>query len=88
MTITMRERAETATREILDTLKNGPMEAHGKEIADAIEIAITKALLDERARCADVAARCCGPEADKAHQIREEVNRVNAALIANLESMR
>jgi len=84
----LRQRAEASAREILDLLKDKHPDAHTQEVADAVEIAITKALLEERSRCAYVAAQCCGPEADKAHKIREEVNRVNNALIANLQSMR
>ena len=31
---------------------------------------------------------CCGPEADLAHKIAEEMNLANKALIANLTAMR
>ena len=31
---------------------------------------------------------CCGPEADLAHKIEEEVERKKIALIANLKAMR
>ena len=36
----------------------------------------------------EATARCCGPEADLAHKIAEEVERKNRALIANLSAMR
>ena len=31
---------------------------------------------------------CCGPDADKAHKIAEEVKRANVALTANLMALR
>ena len=31
---------------------------------------------------------CCGPEADMAHKITEEVRRANVALTANLSALR
>lgn len=31
---------------------------------------------------------CCGPEADMAHKISEEVKRANVALTANLSALR
>ena len=88
MTATLRERAEGTAKEVMSIVRDKHPELHSKEVADAIEIAITKALLEERSRCASVAAQCCSPDNDKAHQIREEVNRVNSVLIANLEAMR
>lgn len=33
-------------------------------------------------------SNCCGPEADMAHKISEEVRRANVALIANLSALR
>jgi hypothetical protein len=34
------------------------------------------------------ALNCCGPEADLAHQIREEMNRKKELLISNLRALR
>jgi len=86
MAKSLRDRAETATREVQEIL--GGDTAHPKEIANAIERAITMALLEERKRCADVASQCYGEDKDKAHKVAEEVNRVNTALIANLSALR
>lgn len=36
----------------------------------------------------DVVVSCCGPEADMAHKINEEVERARIALVANLMGMR
>jgi len=83
----LRERAEETTREVQDAL-GVSTDTHPKEIADAVERAIIKALLEERKRCAEVAFKCCIEDQDKAHQVSEEIKRVNTVLVANLLSMR
>lgn len=83
----LRERAEETTKKVQDALGLSD-ENHSKEIADAVEQAIINALLEERKRCADVAFKCCIEDQDKAHQVAEEIKRVNTALVTNLSSMR
>jgi len=83
----LRERAEETTKEVQDAL-GVSADTHPKEIADAIERAIINALLEERRRCADIAFKCCIEDQDKAHQVSEEIKRVNTALVVNLSSMR
>ncbi len=87
MTKSLRERAEEATREVQKVL-GVSAEDHPKEVADAIEQTIIKALLEERHRCADLAFQCCEEDKDKAHKVAEEIRRVNTALMANLSSLR
>ncbi len=87
MTKSLRERAESATQKVHSILGVSP-DDHSKEVADAIEQTIINALLEERHRCADVAFKCCGGDKDKAHQISEEIRRVNTALMANLSALR
>ena len=87
MTKSLRERAEGAADEVFRIL-GIEEDDHPKEVADAIEETIIKALLEERHRCADVAIQCCPEDKDKAHKISDEIRRVNKALIANLKSMR
>ena len=82
----LKERAEAAGKEIQEIL-GVSADTQSKEITDAVENAITKALLVERSRCADVALKCI-PDHDKANLVSEEIKRVNTALIANLSSMR
>ena len=83
----LRGRAEAATKEVREIL-GGTADSHPKEIAEAIERAITNALLEERRRCADVASKCCEGDPKQGDRIAEEINRINTALIANLSSMR
>ncbi len=87
MTRSLRERAEDATKEVQDIL-GVSADAHPKEIADALERTIINVILEERRRCADVASKCLKDDQHKADIIAEEINRTNAALMANLSSMR
>ena len=87
MAASLRERADAATKEVQDIL-GVSADSHPKEIADALERTIINALLEERQRCADVALKCCGDDRKKGQTIVEEINRANAALVANLSAMR
>ena len=87
MATSLRERADAATKEVQDIL-GVSADTQPKEIADAIERAITNALLEERKRCTDVAFKCCGDDREKGQTIAEEINRINTALVANLSAMR
>ncbi len=87
MTKNLREHAEAATKEVQDIL-GVSADTHPKEIAEALERAIINALLEERRRCADVALKYCGDDRATGQTIAEEINRTNAALVANLASMR
>lgn len=87
MAKTLRERAEKTAHEVQDILGVDP-DKRPKEVTDAIETAIIRALVKERQRCADVAFNCCPEDEDKAHKIAREVGQVKSVLIANLSSMR
>ncbi len=87
MTRSLRERAEAATKEVQELL-GVSADTHPKETADALERTIINALLEERRRCANVALKCCGDDRETGQTIAEEINRTNAALMANLSSMR
>ncbi len=86
MAKSLRERAETAAKEVQDILGVSE-DSHPKEIADAIEHTITNALVEERNRCAEVALNFVD-DRDKANLVSDEIKRINTALIANLSSMR
>ena len=87
MTTSLRERAEAATKEVQELL-GVSADTHPKEIADAVERTIIKALLEERRRCAEVASKCFKDDRQKADKVAEEINRINTALVANLSAMR
>lgn len=83
----LRERAEATAAEVLDILGLSK-DDHPKEVADAIEHAIIRALIEERERCADVARDCCAEDSVKAERVAEKVRAVKSVLITNLDSMR
>lgn len=87
MSKNLRERAEETAQDVLNILGTSD-DNHPKEVADAIENAIIKALVGERERCADVAMVCCSDDNDKAKRVADEIRRVRSVLITNLESMR
>ncbi len=87
MAQTLRERAEKTAAEVHDILGVSPDE-RPKEVADAIEMAIIRVLIEERQRCAEIAFRCCSEDKDKAHKVAKEVGQVKSVLISNLSSMR
>ena len=86
MATSLRERADAATKEVQDIL-GVSADTQPKEITDAIERAITNALLEERKRCTDVASKCCGDDREKGQTIADEINRINTPLMANLAAM-
>lgn len=63
-------------------------EAEREAIMKIIEKSIRKTIDEAAAEHREAIALCCGPDADMAHKIAEEVERRNRALIANLSAMR
>ena len=87
MTKNLRERAEATAQEVREILGISPTD-HPKEIADAIEHAIIRALVAERHRCADMALEGYTETNAKAELVAEEIRQVRSVLITNLSSMR
>ena len=62
------------------------------EERDEIKKIVRQALLDTSSKTQEqykeVAVICCGPEADLAHKIQEQMDKTRDMLIANLKSMR
>ena len=58
------------------------------EISKIIESALINAVNQSTKNCTEAAVICCGPEADLAHKIAEEVDRAQHVLITNLMAMR
>ncbi|TCS64105.1 hypothetical protein [Varunaivibrio sulfuroxidans] len=84
----LRERAELTAQDIQKILGISA-EDHPKEIADAIEVCVVKALLEERERCAMIAFdHVCPEDRDKAHKLSDEIKKVKNALMTNLSSLR
>jgi hypothetical protein len=81
--------AEKAARKIDEALAD--YDLSDQEKAEILKI-IGKSLMQTVEETTDTHNQamviCCGPEADLAHKIAEEVERKKIALIANLKAMR
>jgi len=87
MSKNLRERAEVTAREVQEILGIAE-DNHPKEVADAIEHAIIRALIEERHRCADMIHDHMEEDSQKAQYVSEKVRAVNSVLMTNLNSMR
>ena len=58
------------------------------KLASIIERALTRTVEKTAHAHREATVVCCGPEADLAHKINEEVQRANIALTANLMALR
>jgi predicted HTH transcriptional regulator len=87
MSKSLRERAESTARELQDILGITD-ESHSSEVADAVEQAIIKALIDERNRCAKVAKEYFSDDTESGTRVSDEISRVRSVLITNLSAMR
>ena len=83
----LRERAEETSRVVRDILGISQDE-HPKEVTDAIEHAIIRALIEERHRCADLARAEMAEDQQRADYLAEKIRAVNSVLVTNLNSMR
>lgn len=86
--MTLKTLANDTVKEIARTIPNSLTEADTAEISRVIEKALVEAVSHSVQNCKAAAVVCCGPEADLAHKIAEEVNRAEDLLITNLMSMR
>ena len=87
MSKNLRERAEETASEI-QTILGISADDHPKEVADAVESSIIRALIAERDRCADVARKCYEHDARKAKEVADEIAKVRSVIVANLSAMR
>jgi hypothetical protein len=84
----MRERANVAARA---TLKALAVDADAKQsdiVMGIIEQAMIDAISEASKHSGEAVMRCCSPDLDIAHKLRQEVENANRALIANLSGMR
>jgi len=59
-----------------------------KQIADLVDDAIIKALLEGQHRAVDAALSCAEADQDMSHKIAKEIRLKNDTLIVNLTSLR
>ena len=86
--MSFREQADNTFQAVAEALGATPTPEQAKAASDAIERAIIDSFRDGAVRSAKVARDYCAEDRDLAHKIDDEIQRANAALIANLSSMR
>ena len=79
--------AEEATKGIDKILVAPLSDEQTKKVADIIESAVIKALLEGQHRAVDAALKCPDADQDMAHKIATAIRLKNDALIANLSSL-
>jgi len=84
---TLRQRAEDAAQEVQKILGVAP-DDHPKEVADAVEQSIIRALVAERDRCAEVARVYHKNDAPKGKELSDKISLVRSVLVSNLSAMR
>lgn len=82
--MSLKQLADQAVVEIDKSLPNELSEEQTAAVARIIENTLAEAVSHTSKSCRDAAVICCGPEADMAHKIAEEVKLARKALIANL----
>ncbi len=83
---------EKLSKRVTEELDHALADDLPAEERDAILKIVQQAMLDASHRThremKDTAVVCCGPEADLAHKIQEQMDKKRDMLIANLMSMR
>jgi len=83
---------EKLSKRVTEELDNALADDLPAEERDAILKIVRQAMLDASARThremKETAVVCCGPEADIAHKIQEQMDKKRDMLIANLMAMR
>ena len=81
--------AQKAARKIDEALADYDLSDEEKaQILKIIEKSIVKSVKEAAENHHEATVVCCGPEADLAHKIQEEVDRKTQALISNLMALR
>lgn len=84
----LKEIANKAMKEVNAVLVSKLDSKQEQLVADIIEKAVVKALLEGQHRAVDAAINCPEADQDLAHKIAREIRRKNDAMIANLTSLR
>lgn len=86
--MSLKSLSDDAVGKINEALEASLTDAEMSTVSKIVEDALMKAVNESAQRCSNAAVVRCGPEADLAHKIAEDVERARYALIANLTSMR
>lgn len=80
--------ADNAVAKISSALEGRLSDQEIEQLSKIVEGALVEAVNESTKRFNSAAVVCCGPDADMAHKIAEDVERARHALMANLASMR
>jgi hypothetical protein len=72
----------------LDVALSDLQQGEREEILEIVQRAMTDASSRTHRELKNTAIVCCGPEADLAHKIQEQMDKKRDMLIANLSAMR
>ena len=72
--MTLKTLADDAVARIGETVSDTLSESEAAAVSKIIEDTLIKAVNQTTKNCATAAVVCCGPEADLAHKIAEEVD--------------
>lgn len=86
--MSLKSLADDTVQKINHSLGNRLTEKDVETISKIVEDALIASINASAKSCGNAAVVCCGPEADLAHKITEDVERARFALLANLTSMR
>jgi hypothetical protein len=84
----LKKLADDAIAQINDTVSSPLSESETEAISKIVEGTLAEAVRQTSQSCSKAAVVCCGPEADIAHKIAEDVDQARIALIANLMGLR
>ena len=86
--VSLEKISKDTTLALEDALSADFSEDERKKISQILESALIKSVEQATKSHHEATVICCGPEADLAHKIAEEMGLANKALIANLMAMR
>ena len=86
--MSLKSLVDNAVAKIEKSVSTPLTESETATISKIIEKAMIEAVRQSTKSYTEAAVVCCGPEADLAHQIKEEVDRAQHVLITNLMAMR
>ncbi len=84
----LKQRAQQAATEVCNMPGEQLSDEGRRVIARIIEQAMQEAIREAANQSSAAAVSCCRHNTDMAHQIAEEIERANKALIANLSALR
>lgn len=86
--MSLKKLADDAVKQIEKSIEGQLSAGDVATVSSVIQDALIEAVNESSRSCSGAAMSCCGPDADLAHKIAEDVERKRYALLANLLSMR